>query len=160
MSFYQKEDSAVFRVRQWLGGIKFWIVCGIIRALGYPALAKKVWAGWQVRPDLASLAPSLCLFRLPCSIFTKAVLGNRLERNLMRAVAAEPRDHAVLALVHFAAPKASAILLQSALTLFSWLTTNGQMQITSLHVTVHFQSHRAEVPMVRMLAVIGHVCNC
>ena len=57
MSFYQKEDSAVFRARQWLGGIKFWIVCGIIRALGYPALAQKVWAGWQVRPDLAPLEP-------------------------------------------------------------------------------------------------------
>lgn len=55
-SFYQKEGSAIFRARQWLGAVKFTIVCGIIRALGYPALAKKVWAGWQVISDSLTLS--------------------------------------------------------------------------------------------------------
>ncbi|CAL8472356.1 g11899 [Coccomyxa elongata] len=71
MSFYQQEGSAVFKVRQWLGGIKFWIVCGIIRALGYPALAKKVWAGWQAWQTYNT--PKLDFQLFFCSVNAKAL---------------------------------------------------------------------------------------
>ncbi len=109
MSFYQQEGSAVFKVRQWLGGIKFWIVCGIIRALGYPALAKKVWGGWQVRPDLA---PLVALSRA-CFGSVAPLSGHVLaphdhihlphcavqlapEREVMAGVATEPDIHALI----------------------------------------------------------------
>ena len=52
-SCYLREDTWAFALRQWAGGLKFWLAQALLRALGYPAVARKVWAGWLVRMPLA-----------------------------------------------------------------------------------------------------------
>ena len=42
-----------FAIRKWLGSAKFWCISQLMSALGYASLAKKVWAGWQVRALVA-----------------------------------------------------------------------------------------------------------
>ena len=48
-TFYLREGTWAFALRQWLGGAKFWLAQALIRAMGYPAIASKVWSGWLVR---------------------------------------------------------------------------------------------------------------
>ena len=48
-SFYVDHGTWAFAIRKWLGGAKFYLIRSIMNALGYTSLAKKVWAGWQVR---------------------------------------------------------------------------------------------------------------
>ncbi len=48
-SFYVDHESWAFAIRKWLGGAKFYLIRSLMNALGYTSLAKKVWAGWQVR---------------------------------------------------------------------------------------------------------------
>lgn len=47
-TFYLTEGTLMFKLRQVLCSIKFFLARQLIRALGYPALANKVWSGWQV----------------------------------------------------------------------------------------------------------------
>ena len=47
--FYLEHGTWAFAVRKWLGSVKFWLIKQIASALGYTSLARKVWAGWQVR---------------------------------------------------------------------------------------------------------------
>ena len=54
-TFYLREGTWAFALRQWLGGVKFWLAQALIRAMGYPAIASKVWSGWLVRALLATL---------------------------------------------------------------------------------------------------------
>lgn len=47
--FYVEHGTWTFAIRKWLGSAKFWCISQLMSALGYASLAKKVWAGWQVR---------------------------------------------------------------------------------------------------------------
>ena len=55
--FYLEHGTWAFAVRKWLGGVKFWLIKQIASALGYTSLARKVWAGWQVRLYSCSPGP-------------------------------------------------------------------------------------------------------
>ena len=55
--FYLEHGTWAFAVRKWLGSVKFWLIKQIASALGYTSLARKVWAGWQVRLHGCSQGP-------------------------------------------------------------------------------------------------------
>ena len=57
-SFYVDHGTWAFAIRKWLGSAKFYLIRSLMNALGYTSLAKKVWAGWQVRPASASCPAS------------------------------------------------------------------------------------------------------
>lgn len=53
-SFYVEHGTWAFAIRKWLGSAKFYLIRSLMNALGYTSLAKKVWAGWQMRvPNLS-----------------------------------------------------------------------------------------------------------
>lgn len=59
-SFYCEHGTWAFAVRKWLDTVKFWLIKQIASALGYTSLARKVWAGWQVRLTGCPLSTALC----------------------------------------------------------------------------------------------------
>ena len=52
--FYVDHGTWAFRIRKFLAGAKFYAIRTVMNALGYTSLAKKVWAGWQVRASSPS----------------------------------------------------------------------------------------------------------
>lgn len=66
--FYLEHGTWAFAVRKWLGGVKFWLIKQVASALGYTSLARKVWAGWQVRVLCSAHRPRFLTAQVHCNL--------------------------------------------------------------------------------------------
>ena len=90
-SFYLEHGTWAFAVRKWLGSMKFWLIKQVAAALGYTSLARKVWAGWQVRLVSIYKSAQSASHGCHCGCLATTRCNNRAQGTIKRGCAARSR---------------------------------------------------------------------